>query len=148
MIQPKETSVDNPWMTVFSNKKRTANDLLHRALAHINYDEFDVGKLTIFEDPAIAVFNMFPKLEAGEKGQANNGRLAKLFHKKREGILLSVNVSSLAETNNIFSVSYVVEMINSHSKSDRIDGLKRLPETLISQMFNAIPDVLLVKTDR
>jgi len=48
----------NPALTVVSERSRSPNDLLNRALAHINYRHFDIGRLTIFEDPAIVVLNL------------------------------------------------------------------------------------------
>ena len=138
----------NPAMTVMSERSRTPNDLLNRALAHINYGAFNVGGLTIFEDPAIAVFSMFPKAANENQAPSKWSRLKQSFSRKRQGILLSVKVSSLDSAKQTFAVRYIVENktnAKSKSKQQDISDFEDLPEALIADMFGAIPDVSLSK---
>jgi len=146
MIPSQNIDVTQTALTVVSESTRTPSDLLHRALAHINYKAFDVGRLTIFEDPAIAVFNMFPKLENTHNSPSRWKRLKNYFSKKNQGISLSVKVSSLDETKQKFSVRYVMESGDKpHPKFGAVKTSEALPETLIAEMFGAIPDVSLRK---
>lgn len=140
----------NPALTVVSERSRSPNDLLNRALAHINYRHFDIGRLTIFEDPAIVVLNLFPKA-ANDVANENRGtskwsQLRQYFSKKRQGILVYVKVSSLDNTKRNFAVRYIIENVsNSNSKQQDMTTVEALPETLLIDMFEAIPDVSLRK---
>jgi len=140
----------NPALTVVSERSRSPNDLLNRALAHINYRHFDIGSLTIFEDPAIVVLNLFPKA-ANDVANENRGtskwsQLRQYFSKKRQGILVYVKVSSLDNTKRNFAVRYIIENVsNSNSKQQDMTTVEALPETLLIDMFEAIPDVSLRK---
>ena len=140
----------NPALTVVSERSRSPNDLLNRALAHINYRHFDIGGLTIFEDPAIVVLNLFPKA-ANDAANENRGaskwsQLRQYFSKKKQGILVYVKVSSLDNTKRNFAVRYIIENIsNSNSKQQDMTTVEALPETLLIDMFEAIPDVSLRK---
>ena len=146
MIPSQNIDATKTALTVVSESSRTPSDLLHRALAHINYKAFDVGRLTIFEDPAIAVFHMFPKLAIANAPLSRWKSLKDYFTKKSQGISLSVKVSSLDETKQSFTVRYVVENVdNPHPKFGAGSASEALPETLIAEMFGAIPDVSLIK---
>ena len=129
-------------ITILSRRSRTPSDLLHRALAHINYRTFDVGRLTIFEDPAIAVLNMFPKPANVTAKPSIWKRFKDCFYTHRTGVLLSVKVSSSDETKQRFTVRYVME--DSHQKTKSLDI--ESPETFIKDMFSAIPDISLCKS--
>ena len=131
-------------LTIVSERSRTPSDLLHRALAHINYRAFDVVRLTIFEEPAIAVLNMSPKLEHVKVKPTLWRRLRGAFYTKQQGLLLSVKVSSLDDTKQKFAVRYVMEDTNiQNMKQNDIAA----PDTFIEDMFGAIPDVSLSKAD-
>ena len=79
MIPSHKIDVTKAALTVVCERSRTPSDLLHRALAHINHKAFDVGRLTIFEDPAIAVFNMSPKIAASNVAPSLWKRLIEFF---------------------------------------------------------------------
>ena len=64
MIPSQNIGVTKTALTVIYEKSRTPSDLLPRVFVHVNHKAFDMGKLKIFEDLAIAVFNMAPKLAA------------------------------------------------------------------------------------
>ena len=147
MIPSQNIDVTKTALTVVCERSRTPSDLLHRALAHINHKAFDVGRLTIFEDPAIAVFNMSPKLAASNVAPSLWKRLIEFFSNKEHGISLSVKVSPLDETKQNFTVRYVMENINkSKLKQGVVEASETLSESLIADMFGAIPDVSLSKT--
>ena len=138
MMPSQKIDVAEKALTLISRRYRTPNDLLHRALAHMNYKAFDVGRLTIFEDPAIAVLNVSPKSENTEPNPSVWKRLKEVFNTKQHGMLLSVKVSSLDDAKKTFTVSYVVEGTeNKNIQQTEIEG----PETFIKDMFSAIPDV-------
>ena len=61
MIPSQNIGVTKTALTVIYEKSRTPSDLLPRVFVHINHKAFDMGKLKIFEDLAIAVS---PKLAA------------------------------------------------------------------------------------
>jgi len=146
MIPSQNIDVAKTALTLVSESSRSPSDLLHRALAHINHKAFDVGRLTIFEDPAIAVFNMSPKIATTHVAPSVWKRLREFFSHKEQGISLSVKVSSLDETKQNFSVRYVAENVNHpYTKFGAVKGAEALPESLISDMFGAIPDVSLRK---
>ena len=146
MRPSKNIDDSNPAMTVMSERSRTPTDLLNRALAHINYGAFNVGRLTIFEDPAIVVFNMFPKAANENQAPSKWSRVRQYFSRKRQGILLSVKVSALDSAKQTFAVRYVVEnQSNAKSKQQDRSDLDVLPEALIADMFGGIPDVSLSK---
>jgi len=141
-IPSQNMDVAKRTLTIESEKLRTPNDLLHRALAHINYRSFDVTKLTIFEDPAIAVFNMYPKPANSNVKPAKRKRFKDYFLSNRQGMFLSVKVSPLDNTKQNFAVHYVVgDVSKPKRKKQAIAGLEDLPDTLIADMFGAIPDV-------
>ena len=138
MIPSQKIDMADNAMTIVSRRSRTANDLLHRALAHMNYRAFDIGRLTIFEDPAIAVLNMSPKSEPVDANPSVWKRLKEAFYTQKSGMLLSVKVSSLDDTKQTFTVSYVVEDTENQTiQQTEIEA----PETFIKDMFSAIPDV-------
>lgn len=138
MMPSQKIDVAEKALTLISRRSRTPNDLLHRALAHMNYKTFDVGRLTIFEDPAIAVLNVSPKSENAEANPSVWKRLKEAFYSQKTGMLLSVKVSSLDDTKQTFTVSYVVEDTENQTiQQTEIEA----PETFIKDMFSAIPDV-------
>ena len=129
-------------LTIISRRSSTPSDLLHRALAHINYRAFDVGRLTIFEDPAIAVLNVVPKPANVTAKPSIWKRFKDYFYTHRPGVLLSVKVSSLDETKQKFAIHYVMEDSRQKTKPCDIEA----PETFIEDMFSAIPDISLCKS--
>ena len=138
MMPSQKIDVAEKALTLISRRSRTPNDLLHRALAHMNYKTFDVGRLTIFEDPAIAVLNVSPKSENAEANPSVWKRLKEAFYSQKTGMLLSVKVSSVDDTKQTFTVSYVVEDTENQTiQQTEIEA----PETFIKDMFSAIPDV-------
>jgi len=138
MMPSQKIDVAENALTIISGRSRTPNDLLHRALAHMNYRNFDVGRLTIFEDPAIAVLNMSPKSEPVDANPSVWKRLKEAFYTQKSGMLLSVKVISLDDTKQKFTVSYAVE--DTENKTIQQTEIKA-PETFIKDMFSAIPDV-------
>jgi len=144
MMPSQDIDLAKNALTIVSERSRTPSDLLHRALAHINYRAFDVGRLTIFEDPAIAVFNMSPKPDNVQVKPSLWKRLRDALHTKQQGLLLSVKVSSLDDTKQKFAVRYVLEDTdNQNTKQSDIAA----PETFIEHMFGAIPDVSFSNAD-
>jgi hypothetical protein len=144
MMPSQDIDLAKNALTIMSERSRTPSDLLHRALAHINYRAFDVGRLTIFEDPAIAVFNMSPKPDNVQAKPTLWRQFRNTFYTKQQSLLLSVKVSSLDDTKQKFAVRYVLEDTdNQNTKQSDIAA----PETFIEDMFGAIPDVSFSKAD-
>jgi hypothetical protein len=144
MMPSQDIDLAKNALTIMSERSRTPSDLLHRALAHINYRAFDVGRLTIFEDPAIAVFNMSPKPDNVQAKPTLWRQFRNTFYTKQQSLLLSVKVSSLDDTKQKFAVRYVLEDTGTqNTKQSDIAA----PETFIEDMFGAIPDVSFIKAD-
>ena len=139
MMPSQKIDLAKSAMTVTSKKSRTPSDLLHRALAHINYRVFKVDELRIFEDPAIAVLHMLPLSEETPRSPEKWKKLRDRFFNTKKGIILSVKISSHSDTKQKFIIYYVVEKSDQKIKQSEIEA----SDNFIKEMFNAIPDVSL-----
>lgn len=141
LLPSRHLDVSGSSLTLTSLRSRTSNDILHRALAHINYRAFDVRRLTIFEEPAIAVLSLFPRSDNVHNKQSIWRRFKNYIYTHRRRVILSVKVSSIGETKRKFSVRYVMEDSHKRTKSAETDA----SDTFIEDMFSAIPDISLSK---
>lgn len=143
VVPSKNLNSARNWLIISSEIPRTPSDLLHRALAHVSHKDFNIHRLTIFEDPAIAVLNVFPKSFDCEKLSNRLNFLKASFKKKNIGVSISVKVIAANQTKRKFFVRYVMEQpyaskrIMQQNQNDYPDGL----EHLVEDMFRAIPDI-------
>lgn len=143
MVPSKNLNSARNWLIISSEIPRTPSDLLHRALAHVSHKDFNIHRLTIFEDPAIAVLNVFPKSFDCEKLSNRLNFLKASFKKKNIGVSISVKVIAANQTKRKFFVRYVMEQ-SSVSKRKKQQNQNDYPdrlERLVEDMFCAIPDI-------
>jgi len=130
-------------LIISSETPRTPSDLLHRALAHVSHKDFNIHRLTIFEDPAIAVLNVLPKSLDCKKMSKKYNFLRDAFKKKNFGFSISVKVIAANQTKQKFFVRYVMEQPSDtkrEKQKNHNDYFDRL-EILVENMFCAIPDI-------
>jgi len=130
-------------LTILSRESRTPSDLLHRALAHINHGAFDVERLTVYEDPAIAVLNLLPPSMSCNRTSRFKRGIKKLLSYKKDEVLVSVKVTPSDKTKQKFTIQYVME----HDKAlwqKKKNKNHQYPASLgrmIEDMFLSIPDI-------
>jgi len=134
MIPSQHLDSSDSSLTVLSRSSRTPSDLLHRALAHINHSLFNVERLTVYEDPAIAVLNLLPSSISHNQTSRIKRWIKGLFSHKKGEVLVSVQVTPLDKTKQKFTIRYVMEQNKTLQQPFLFGGM-------IEDMFLSIPDI-------
>jgi len=136
MIPSRHLDSSDSSLTVLSRSSRTPSDLLHRALAHINHGAINVERLTVYEEPAIAVLNLLPPSMKQNKMLRIKNAIKNLSSHKKDGVLISVKVTPSDKTKHKFTIRYIMEQNNARLQPFSLGGM-------IEDMFLSIPDISL-----
>jgi len=134
MIPSRHLDNSDSALTALSRSSRTPSDLLHRALAHINHGAVNVERLTVYEDPAIAVLNLLPPSIKQSKVFRIKSVIKNVLPHKKDGVLVSVKVTPSDKTKHKFTIRYVMEQNNAHQQPFSLGRM-------IEDMFLSIPDI-------
>jgi len=134
MIPSRYLDSSDSSLTVLSRSSRTPSDLLHRALAHINHSVFNVERLTVYEDPAIAVLNLLPSSISHNQTSLVKRWIKGLLSHKKDEVLVSVQVTPSDKTKQKFTIRYVMEQNKALRQPVSLSGM-------IEDMFLSIPDI-------